>query len=154
MKERGEYEEQGQEKEKDERITAGEFPLTSVLSREGRGWVRASADQRQAHVQVGPAAPRYSGLHRPAAPKSADVLRLYLVRRRGMTTTEKCEVRYRTGCFPKKCACGLTYTEEDWRRLPGAGIWLGTDNTTGKRFGPDMEMRNCACHSSILVPIE
>jgi len=45
-------------------------------------------------------------------------------------------------------------TAEEWKQLPYAGIWPGTDDTTGKKFGPDLEMRNCHCQSSIMVSIE
>jgi len=63
--------------------------------------------------------------------------------------------KYRPGNFPKICACGRKYmTAEEWKQLPYAGIWPGTDDTTGKKFGPDLEMRNCHCQSSIMVSIE
>lgn len=63
-------------------------------------------------------------------------------------------VRYRTGCFPKQCGCGRVYSEEAWMQLPDQGIWPGMEERTGKRYGPDLEMRNCSCDSTIAVPIE
>ena len=63
-------------------------------------------------------------------------------------------VKYRAGCFPKICACGQTYSEEAWLALEYCGIQPGSDPATGRRYAPDFEMRNCECHSSIMVPIE
>ena len=68
-----------------------------------------------------------------------------------MITTER---TYRAGCFPKQCGCGLSYDEKRWQTLRLVGISEGTDRTCGKYYGPDGELRNCSCGSTISVPID
>ena len=63
-------------------------------------------------------------------------------------------VKYQQGAFPKKCPCGRTHTEVEWRSLGLVGIGSGLFPDTGERYGPDLEIRNCPCQSSIAVAIE
>jgi hypothetical protein len=69
-------------------------------------------------------------------------------------TTIIMERTYRKGCFPKPCGCGLVYEKKQWRELDLVGMTEGTDSTCGKRYGPDLELRNCVCGSTIAVPVE
>jgi hypothetical protein len=61
---------------------------------------------------------------------------------------------YRAGCFPKQCGCGLSHDEEQWQALRLVGISEGTDKTCGKYYGPDIELRDCPCGSTIGVVLE
>jgi len=51
--------------------------------------------------------------------------------------------------FPKQCSCGAVYGETDWETLPFHGIARGTDASTGRTFGSDLEVRVCKCGSSM-----
>jgi hypothetical protein len=58
---------------------------------------------------------------------------------------------YQPGSFPKKCVCGALYrTDLEWQSLPFACIQSGTDEE-GRRYCPDLELRNCPCGSTIAV---
>jgi len=52
--------------------------------------------------------------------------------------------------FPKNCACGLSYTAEQWAklRLVGYGMCLPADET-----GPEIhhEHRDCKCGSTLTI---
>lgn len=63
-------------------------------------------------------------------------------------------IQYRQGSFPKTCGCGEVYTQDAWQQLPFGGIWPGSDMHTGRKYGPDLETRNCTCGSTVAVPIE
>ena len=51
--------------------------------------------------------------------------------------------------FPKQCSCGAVYGESDWETLPFHGIVRGRDDSTGRNFGRDLEVRVCKCGSSM-----
>jgi len=60
---------------------------------------------------------------------------------------------YQPNSFPKTCHCGARYESEvAWQLLPMLAVLPGTDHT-GKRFCPDLELRNCRCGSTIAVHI-
>uniref|UniRef100_A0A6M3ILP8 Uncharacterized protein n=1 Tax=viral metagenome TaxID=1070528 RepID=A0A6M3ILP8_9ZZZZ len=59
----------------------------------------------------------------------------------------------------KRCACGRTYTAAAWRGLPLAGTSL--NNPSLESDGPPvagmawpLELRHCACGSTIAVELE
>ena len=55
---------------------------------------------------------------------------------------------YQPGIFPKLCnRCGRSYFEAEWRELELVGITPATVPGIG-RLGPDLELRNCICHST------
>lgn len=55
---------------------------------------------------------------------------------------------YQPGIFPKLCSlCGRSYSEAEWRELDRVGVASGTAPGIG-RLGPDLELRNCICHST------
>lgn len=60
---------------------------------------------------------------------------------------------YAQDAFPKTCSCGAVYHESDWTALRAHGVFLGTDDTTGRQFGKDLEIRVCTCGSSIAINI-
>jgi hypothetical protein len=66
-----------------------------------------------------------------------------------MTTTD---VDYKPGTFPKICSCGRTYQEQEWKKLVYCAVQLGT-HENGERFADDLEMRHCACRSTICVAV-
>jgi hypothetical protein len=52
----------------------------------------------------------------------------------------------------KRCSCGLTYTQEEWARLPLVGPLLipaGKDPVLEPE--EQREMRNCVCGSTISI---
>jgi hypothetical protein len=51
--------------------------------------------------------------------------------------------------FPKQCSCGAVYGESEWSTLPFHGIASGRDDSTGRNFGRDLEIRVCTCGSSM-----
>ena len=55
--------------------------------------------------------------------------------------------------FPKMCSCGAVYHEPDWMSLPPHGVFLGTDESTGRQFSTDLEIRVCVCGSSMAVQL-
>ncbi len=55
--------------------------------------------------------------------------------------------------FPKRCSCGAVYHEPDWLSLPFHGIFRGTDDSTGRQFSCDLEIRVCVCGSSMAVDL-
>lgn len=47
----------------------------------------------------------------------------------------------------KVCGCGIEYTEEEWKKLPLAGIQK-------EDFEPDLELRHCrGCKSTIAIEL-
>ena len=56
--------------------------------------------------------------------------------------------------FPKQCLCGAVYQESDWMSLPYHGVFSGTDESTGRRFGSNLEIRVCVCGSSLAVQLK
>ena len=56
--------------------------------------------------------------------------------------------------FPKKCSCGAVYDESGWTFLQSHGVFLGTEERTGRRFGNDLEIRVCVCGSSVAVELK
>lgn len=57
--------------------------------------------------------------------------------------------RYRVpvwGSFPKSCACGRQHSASEWARLPYCG-----EHDDGEIV---LELRNCACGSTIAVEVE
>jgi hypothetical protein len=52
------------------------------------------------------------------------------------------------GSFPAHCACGKTFSLEEWEKLPYDGVQMC--------FGyiPDFEMRRCPCGSSPSVHLK
>jgi len=56
--------------------------------------------------------------------------------------------------FPKQCSCGATYHELDWLILPYHRIFRGTDESTGRQFSADLEIRVCVCGSSMAVQLK
>ena len=59
--------------------------------------------------------------------------------------------KYLSGSFPKRCGCGREYSQPTWKDLPLCGVWPGV--IEGRRFGPDLELRNCSCRSTISVAV-
>lgn len=50
--------------------------------------------------------------------------------------------------FPKHCHnCGADHDHESWAELPCLGIQDGAG-------GPDLEVRNCACGSTLMVSVQ
>ena len=49
--------------------------------------------------------------------------------------------------LPKECCCGLIHDFDDWLLLPYCGIMRGVDEL------PDLELRHCACGSTLAVPL-
>lgn len=50
--------------------------------------------------------------------------------------------------FPKRCSCGIVYTQSQWLELPGKKLWH-------LPWGEVQAMRNCACGSTmnlVIVP--
>jgi hypothetical protein len=58
------------------------------------------------------------------------------------------------GVFPKKCSCSASYHEAGWLSLPFHGIFRGADESTGRKFSRDLEIRVCHCGSSIAVELK
>ena len=52
--------------------------------------------------------------------------------------------------WPKKCSCGLPYTEDDWEKWHYCGV-----QKVPPEFGmPDMELRTCpSCGSTMAVAV-
>lgn len=48
--------------------------------------------------------------------------------------------------FPKVCGCGIRHDAESWLTLRLAGV-MELDG------GRDLELRNCACRSTIAMPL-
>jgi len=48
------------------------------------------------------------------------------------------------GHWPKRCGCGLTYSQEEWAKLPYLARW----EIEG---GPTHELRHCHCHTTLAV---
>lgn len=46
----------------------------------------------------------------------------------------------------KRCGCGRLYTAEAWQALPYVGVQRLDDE-------PDLELRNCACGSTLAIPV-
>lgn len=53
------------------------------------------------------------------------------------------------GQFPKSCGCGRSHTAEQWAALPLAPKG-GVYRVDGR---PELELRNCACHSTLAVDV-
>ena len=49
--------------------------------------------------------------------------------------------------FPKKCACGREYTQEEWEKLHFVGWQDGINNEV-------YELRNCFCKSTLMVKVK
>lgn len=62
-------------------------------------------------------------------------------------------VEYAPSQFPKQCGCGRRYDRQQWEGLFFRHFWPGTDDQTGRRFGPDLESRDCHCKSTISVAV-
>lgn len=56
---------------------------------------------------------------------------------------------YRPDSFPKVCGCGRTYDRAAWEKMRHAGVMVGASE--GRRYFDDLEMRHCACDSTISV---
>lgn len=65
----------------------------------------------------------------------------------------RCGIKYKTGAFPKDCACGRTYLKEMWRELPFAYLQENV-RPSGVRYYDDLEARHCTCGSTIAVKVE
>lgn len=63
------------------------------------------------------------------------------------------KIKYMPRSFPKQCGCGKQYSEDDWKGLPFKFIWPGIEEETNRRFGPDLEHRDCHCKSTICVAV-
>ena len=52
--------------------------------------------------------------------------------------------------WPKKCTCGVNYTEDAWERLAYVGLQKVPED-----YGmPDMELRNCSnCGSTMAIVV-
>jgi hypothetical protein len=50
--------------------------------------------------------------------------------------------------WPKKCACGFEYTEEQWETLRYVGV-----QKSGLDGIPDLELRTCRCKSTIAIVV-
>ncbi len=64
-----------------------------------------------------------------------------------------CSRRRSKNAFPKHCSCGVMYSVRDWITLRPHGVFRGTDESTGRRFGDDLEIRVCVCGSSMAVKL-
>lgn len=51
--------------------------------------------------------------------------------------------------FPKSCSCGLSYTEQQWERLPVAKSKGHMDGRITYPWGEIHELRNCVCGSTM-----
>lgn len=53
--------------------------------------------------------------------------------------------------FPKACACGVVHLASSWSTLDYCGVMKGI---AGEAEFPDLELRNCACGSTLAVELE
>ena len=57
------------------------------------------------------------------------------------------------GKFPVFCPCGMAYDYTAWLTLKYDGIQSGYDELKGRQVFDDLEMRRCACGSSMAIPV-
>jgi hypothetical protein len=55
--------------------------------------------------------------------------------------------------FPITCACGKTYSRDAWTTLIHDGVQSGYHEGKNLQFFEDLEMRRCACGSTMSVPL-
>ncbi len=56
--------------------------------------------------------------------------------------------------FPIICACGRSYSREDWLVLCFDGIQTGYHEKKRRQIFDDLEMRRCLCGSTMTVPVK
>lgn len=59
--------------------------------------------------------------------------------------------RYGSDPIIKKCGCGNTFTQAQWKKLEHKGYL----HTPADEVGPEelLELRNCPCHSTLAVEV-
>jgi len=77
----------------------------------------------------------------------------YEVERSNAQSYEGRTLLWAGNAFPKQCSCGAIYNESDWLLQPYHGIFRGTDDSTGRQFSSDLEIRVCVCGSSMAVQL-
>ena len=55
--------------------------------------------------------------------------------------------------FPITCACGKAYSRDAWTSLTHDGVQSGYHEGKRLQFFEDLEMRRCACGSTMSVPL-
>ena len=55
--------------------------------------------------------------------------------------------------FPITCSCGKSYSRDAWTTLINDGVQSGYHAGKGLQFFEDLELRRCACGSTMAVPV-
>ena len=55
--------------------------------------------------------------------------------------------------FPITCSCGRAYSRDNWMTLANDGIQSGYHEGKHRHIFEDLEMRRCACGSTLSVPV-